>query len=94
MLEHINIFVWIGLFILYFAFDILYTMYVMSVSRLNALSAANISALLYILTAIGTILYVENWLNIIPIVFGAWGGTYLAIRYEGKKRDKNSKKSK
>jgi len=63
MLEHINIFVWIGLFILYFAFDILYTMYVMSVSRLNALSAANISALLYILTAIGTILYVKllNW---------------------------------
>jgi hypothetical protein len=93
MIAKINILVWLGLFVLYFAFDILYTMYVMSVSRLNALSAANISALLYVLTAIGTVLYVENWLNIIPILVGAWCGTFLAIKHEEKKQ-KKSKNSK
>ena len=94
MIEEIKITTWLILFVVYFAFDILYTMYVMSVSKLNALQAANISAMLYLLTAWGTIEYVNNFLNIIPIIVGSWLGTYLILKYEGKKRDKKDKKSK
>jgi hypothetical protein len=86
MFNEINIFIWIGLFVLYFIFDIVYVKYVLSVGKLNAFQAANMSALLYLLTAIGTIQYVNNFLNIIPIILGSWLGTYLILWYENKKK--------
>ena len=90
----INILTWIGLFAMYFIFDMLYVKYVLSVSKLNAMQAANISVLMYLITSIGIITFVNNFLNIIPIIIGSWGGTYLILKYEGKKRDKKGKKSK
>ena len=89
MFGEIKILVWIILFIVYFAFDILYTRYIMSVTKLKAIQAANISVIMYGLTALGTIQYVENLLNIIPIVIGSWVGTYVIIRYEIRKKKKN-----
>ena len=90
----ISILNWIFLFITYFIFDLLYVKYVLSVSKLNAIQAANLSALLYLLTAYGTIEFVTNILNIIPIIVASWFGTYLAIWYEGKKVKKKDKESK
>lgn len=86
----INILTWISLFIVYFIIDLLYARYVISVSDLNAFGASNISVVMYLLTAFGTIQYVENFINIIPIAIGAWLGTFVTLKYEIHKRKKKN----
>jgi hypothetical protein len=66
----------------YLAFDIFYAKYVIALSKLEALKAANLSVIMYILTVYGTIQYIDNPLNAIPIAAGAWLGTYLTIKFE------------
>lgn len=88
MFSDINLITWISLFVVYLLIDILYTQYVMAIAKLNAFWASNISVLLYILTAYGTIEYVQNYWNIIPIVIGSWLGTYVTLRYEIHKKNK------
>jgi hypothetical protein len=58
---------------------------VIAVSKYQALSAANYSLLMYALTAWGTIEYVSNFWNAIPIGLGAWLGTYLTLLNENRK---------
>ena len=80
------------LFVIYFVFDILYAKYILAVNKLRAMRSANISATLYVLSAIGTLGYVDNILYIIPIITGTWLGTYVSLtiasKYKIKKRNK------
>jgi hypothetical protein len=92
MFTEIKIITWLGLFAIYFIFDILYVRYVLSVSKLNAFQAANIGALMYLLTGIGIVQFVDNFLNIIPIIIGSWFGTFLAIKFESYKNKKKKDK--
>ena len=82
--------------IVYFIFDILYAKYILAVSKLKALRSANISVTLYVLSAVGTLSYVDNILYIIPILIGTWLGTYLSLlvtsKYKIKKKGKKGKK--
>jgi len=85
MINDINLFTWLSLFIVYFIYDILYIKYILYVANLKAAYSAHTGVLLYILTAYGTIQYIANLWNIIPIVFASWLGTYLIIKYECRK---------
>ena len=80
------------LFVVYFIFDILYAKYILAVSKLRALRSANISAVLYILSAIGTLSYVDNILYIVPILGGTWLGTYLSLAVATKNKAKRKAK--
>ena len=86
--ENINLITWAILFFVYLIYDILYAKYILYVSKLNAFKAANTGVLLYMLVAYGTVQYVTNLWNIIPIVLGSWIGTYFTIRYENKRKQK------
>jgi len=92
MVNDINLWTWLILFVIYFAFDILYAKYILSVNKLRALKAANLSAVLYLLTVYGTIEYVENVINVIPILLGSWLGTYVSLKVILKNKYKKKKK--
>ena len=89
-IQPINPLVWVGLFIGYFIFEILYTKYILSIAKLKALRATILSVLIYLITALGTINYIENILNIIPIIVASGLGTYFMLKYEiRRKRNKH-----
>jgi uncharacterized protein YebE (UPF0316 family) len=68
-------------FVVYVFFDILYALYVICVSRQQALAASAISAVLYSLGAYGVMNYLHNPWYLIPLAVGAFIGTYIAVRY-------------
>lgn len=70
-------------FVVYVFFDILYALYVICVSRRQAVAASAISSLLYSLGAYGVMNYLHNILYLIPLALGAFIGTYVAVRYLG-----------
>ena len=70
-------------FVVYVLFDILYALYVLCVSRQQAMAAAGISAALYSLGAYGVMNYLHNPWYLIPLACGAFIGTYVAVRYMG-----------
>jgi hypothetical protein len=84
----INPLVWILLFVVSIIYDVVYTKSILYISRLDAVPAANLSATLYFMIAICTINYVGQPFNTIPLIFGAWVGTYGILKYEKYKRDK------
>jgi len=81
---------WILLFLVSIVYDIFYTKSIIHISRLDAGAAANLSVLLYLMMAYGTINYVKNFINLIPIAIGAWVGTYAILKYE--RRQRNNKR--
>jgi uncharacterized protein YebE (UPF0316 family) len=70
-------------FLVYVFFDILYALYVLCVSRKQALSASAISAVLYSLGAYGVMSYLDNVWYLVPLACGAFLGTYIAVKYLG-----------
>jgi hypothetical protein len=90
--EDVNILTWAILFFAYLIFDILYTKYILSISKLKAIQAASLSVLMYVSTVYGTIKYLENLWNLIPILFASWLGTFLILRYEIRLKKRNKKK--
>jgi hypothetical protein len=70
-------------FVVYVFFDILYALYVICVSRRQALAASAISAVLYSLGAYGVMNYLHNPWYLIPLAIGAFLGTYIAVKYMG-----------
>jgi len=68
-------------FIVYIFFDVLYALYVICVSRRQAIRASFISSALYSLGAYGVMNYLENPWYVIPLACGAFIGTYIAVRY-------------
>jgi hypothetical protein len=84
-LEKINILTWTILFLLYLLIDVLNIRYLLCVQKLKPLSGAGYSLVLCILTSIGTVCFVENILNVIPIAFGFFFGTYITLLYEIRK---------
>jgi len=73
------------IFVTYVAVDILYTCYIICVERRQALAAAGISAVLYSLLAFGVITYSKNPIYLVPLASGAFLGTYLTVRFHGRK---------
>lgn len=59
------------------------------VVKLNPFKSASFGAIMYTISAFGVVNYVQNWLYIFPILLGSWIGTYITIKYEKYKKDKN-----
>jgi hypothetical protein len=89
----INPTVWILLFLVSIIYDIVYTKSVLHISRLDAAPAANLSVILYLMMAYGTVNYMSNLLNLIPISIGAWLGTYAILKYEKFQYNKHKKEN-
>lgn len=70
-------------FVVYVFFDILYALYVICVSRRQAVAASAISSVLYSLGAYGVMNYLHNAWYLIPLALGAFIGTYVAVKYMG-----------
>ena len=75
------------IFLSYTAIDALYAVYTVAIVDKSKLKASNIGALMYILIAVGTINYVENWLYVIPMAAGGWLGTYISLTLMERKKD-------
>lgn len=73
----------VTVFVVYVFFDILYALYVLCVSRKQALAASAISSVLYSLGAYGVMNYLDNAWYLLPLACGAFIGTYLAVTYMG-----------
>jgi hypothetical protein len=73
----------VTIFFVYVFFDILYALYVICVSRRQAMASSAISAVLYSLGAYGVRSYLQNPLYVIPLGVGAFVGTYIAVKYMG-----------
>lgn len=86
-IDQINIWTWSYLFILYLILDVLNIRYILGAQQLKPFSAANSSFAICLLVAIGTINYIENILNLIPIALGCYCGTLGAVYYEKKKNE-------
>jgi tryptophan-rich sensory protein len=69
-------------FTTYFVVDILYARYITEVAKKRAFRAAVISCFLYSLLAYGVISYSRNTLYLVPLVCGAFLGTYVTVRFQ------------
>ena len=90
MLSEINILTWALLLVTYLAFDSLYVLYIKAVGKGSALKASFISVFMYLLTAYGTIEYIDNFVNIIPILIGSFGGNFITLKLGKRQSEKDS----
>ena len=72
------------IFVTYVIIDILYAMYVICVSKRQAVNAAFVSSFLYSLGAYGVISYSKNPLYVVPLAVGAFLGTYIVVKYNSR----------
>ena len=81
---------WTGLvlLILYVVVDLLYAMYTLAITKLQAAKAASIGAGMYVLLAAGVISYSANPLYLVPIGIGSWLGTFIAVWREKRQKAK------
>lgn len=86
--QQINIWIFLGLIVLYFILDIIYSNYVISIGRLRALKTANYSTFLMFLTGLATFEYVQNIWYLLPICLGSWLGSFISIKIEIKQKNK------
>lgn len=69
------------IFATYMAIDVLYALYIIAVSKRQAVVAATTGSALYTLAAFGVLTYSKNVLYIVPLALGAFLGTYLVVKY-------------
>lgn len=77
-------------FISYFVVDAMYAYYTLKVVELKAGRSATTGAIMYLLLAVGIISYTQNILYLIPLVMGAWLGTFAVVRFERTRRGERS----
>ena len=82
---HFNIIYAVGLFFLAMLLDAVYTF---SVIKHKALMSGAMGGLIYILSAVGVVSYVNNKLYLIPLALGAFVGTVIVVEYEKRKNIK------
>lgn len=67
-------------FFAYFIIDFLYASYIIAVEERKAGKCAVLSALIYSLLSYGVLSYSENQLYLIPLIIGAFFGTYTVVK--------------
>lgn len=67
------------LFGFYLIFDVLYAYYIIALTELKALKSALASAVIIGMSLFGTIEIIKNHWNAIPIILGAFTGTYISV---------------
>lgn len=74
---------WIAIALLlgFIAYDFLYAIYYIFVSKKMAFMAANTACALYLIGSVSTIAYLGNLYYLIPIILGSYIGTFIAVKY-------------
>lgn len=86
----INAYLWGILAVVYFILDGIGAKNIIATNKLDRFTAANTSAGMYLFGVIGSYVCVkEGLINIIPILVGAWLGTFFAVSCEIKLKKKN-----
>ncbi len=68
-------------FVCGFFMDVIWTCCVEAVMQRRPITAANLSAVLYLCTVVSTVLIVEKcFLAVVAYIVGGWLGTYLVVR--------------
>jgi uncharacterized membrane protein YfcA len=79
----INWLMWLGLLPVYGLYEYVGTKNTLATANLQAISASNTSILMYLIGVLGTyVCIVDGLSNLIPIMIGAWLGTYYSIKLE------------
>jgi len=81
-----NFLIALGLFILAAVLDAVHASYTYAVMKHRSILAGSLTALIYFLSAIGILSYVNNKLYLIPLALGAFFGTIIVIEIEKKKK--------
>jgi hypothetical protein len=69
-------------FVCGFAMDLVWTLCVNAVTCKKPVTAANLSAILYICTVVSTVLIIEKcFIAVAAYIVGGWLGTYLVVRW-------------
>ena len=72
---------WLAVFIGMFLLDMVYARYTQAIQSGQAMRAAHFAAVLIGITAFVTVSYVQNrWLTL-PVMAGAWAGTWVAVKW-------------
>lgn len=74
----------IGLFFISVALDAVFAQYTVAVVDRRPMMAATMSLTSYLLGAIGVVSYVNNKWYLVPLVLGAFIGTYLVVKRESR----------
>lgn len=79
--ENFNI--WLGLLLLalYIAYDFIYAMYYVFVSKRQAILASFSAVALYLMSAFSIVSFLKNQYYIIFIIIGSFIGTYVAVKF-------------
>ncbi len=73
-------------FICGFIMDLIWAMCIAAVTQRRPITAANLSALLYLCTIVSTVLIVEKCFTAVAAyIVGGWLGTYLVVRHRSKR---------
>ncbi len=80
-----NYWEYIAAFIAMFLTDFFYAFYIDAVREKKALAASNWAVVVYLIASFLVISYTTNHWLLIPILAGAWSGTYAAVVWRGKK---------
>ena len=92
MWKDVNILMMFVLFLVYFAFDILYSWYILAIQQLNAAKAGILSIMIGTVSAVGIVKLADNPIYSVPIVLGGGLGTWAILKWEKKKKKKEVKK--
>lgn len=65
----------------FIAYDFIYAIYYIFVSKKNAFMAANSACALYLIGSFSTVAYLGNLFYLIPIILGSYIGTYIAVKH-------------
>lgn len=72
---------WLSVFVGMFLLDMVYARYTQAIQSGQPWRAANFACVLIGITAFVTVSYVQNrWLTI-PVMAGAWAGTWVAVKW-------------
>ncbi len=72
-------------FLSMFFTDVFWTLLVRKTTQGKKLAAANCSVALVFLSAFTITSFVDNWLYVIPAALGAFIGTYITVRINGRR---------
>lgn len=84
----------VGLFFASLLLDAIFALYTVAVIKTQALRAASLSLVTYLLYAVGLLKFIDNNYYIVPLALGAFAGSYMVVKYEAvkKARKKSDKK--
>lgn len=69
-------------FVCGFVMDLIWAMCIAAVTQRRPITAANLSALLYLCTIVSTVLIVEKCFTAVAAyIIGGWLGTYLVVKH-------------